>query len=245
MAKSVRTPTAALETLRDDAGLAAWFRPGTSKRLVVVFSDIKSSAARKPDFVQMAGEHGAANILFIADPARSWMNRPNLIEDCVALTKTIAARVGADDIIAMGASMGGYSAIVLAGHMDINLVVAFSPQMMVKPSEAPSEKRWVKLRRAIGDFRILNAADLWSAKTTYMIAFDETPADSLHRAFVPMTPNTNLLITPGESENAAQVLQQHGCLEAFLDLIYTRRFMAARKHIRETLERCVFTVAGY
>ncbi len=241
MAKVVRPPV--LETLRDDETLGAWFRAGTSKRLVVVFADAKSSMAKKNALA--ASVQGTANVLLLTDPTHSWMNRPNLIEECVAEVHSIATRVGADDIVATGVSLGGYSAIVLAGHMNINLVIAFSPQMAASPDVIPSEKRWAKQRAAIRDFRILNAADVWSPSTTYMIAYDENHADAAHRALVPMMPNTNLLITPGDSGDAALALQEHGCLDEFVDLIYARRFMAARKLVRETLERCVFTVAGY
>jgi hypothetical protein len=101
-----------MEVLRMDDDLCVWRIAGTSDRLLISMSGIGDTDADQPAPQFMSFAQGTTDtMLFIADPRRSWLSRPGIIDEIKALIETEAARASAQQIVIFGASMGGFSAL--------------------------------------------------------------------------------------------------------------------------------------
>ncbi len=207
-----------LVTRRFDDTLCVWTAEGTGRTLVVVFSGVGIRSQRgKPDFVRTAQLGGRAHVLYLADPQRSWLNDPGLIELMEQEIEAERRRVNADRVLLMGVSLGAYSAIVFGGRLPGARVLAFSPQVVVDPKLVPAERRWRLLRHRIKAFRIASAFDRGAAQSEYVVIFGDAEEEAIQRNLVPDHPQVSLTILPGTGHNTALQLKTHGLLQAVTD----------------------------
>ena len=200
-----------LETLRDDAELIASRRAGKTDRLVVCFSSIGSDPAVNPlpEWKRLAGRDPSDHLLFLADPARSWLNRPGLIEEMAAVIEAEAERVQALRVVAIGHSLGGFSALVMPAFTRIDVAAAFSPQYSIDPAVVPTEWRWEQYRNAIQDFRIHSANDHLRPECLYFVFLGARRREHAQRRQAKALPNLDYYVmaetlhdTPGRMKKA-------------------------------------------
>ena len=204
-----------LLTRRFDDRLCLWSCGGREPILVVAFSGVGIRSQRgKPDFVRTAQFGGRAHVLYIADPGRSWLNEPGLIELIEAEILAEQARIGAERLYLMGVSLGAYSAIVFGGRLPGARVLAFSPQLAVDPRLVPGEKRWRLLRNRIKTFRIATAFDSLAPQSEYVVIFGDAEEEAIQRRFVPVHPQVSLTILAETGHNTALQLKTQGLLAA-------------------------------
>lgn len=113
---------------------------GGSRDLVIAFASIGHDATRipSPEFVRSATARDRP-ALFVMDTARSWATAAGFDQVLAQALATLQARQKITRILAIGASMGAFSALRAAQTLPITAVLAISPQY--HPA-APWEPRW-------------------------------------------------------------------------------------------------------
>lgn len=227
-----------LETLRDDDRLRIWFRPGAGPRLTLSFSGIgKEDTPQPPEFVATASQNGLQPTLFIADPQRSWLNRPGLIEEIVeAVTSLRASLPQVTHLAGIGHSMGGYSAIVMSRYLGLSTVLALSPQESVHPEIVPDDARWMDYRSRIAQHRIRRASDHFRPETQYAVIFGRHPRDAPQRDRMPIPGNVLFAVLPQTHHNTAQRLKAAGLLPAVVDAALDGRRRRLRRSLKDGMQ---------
>lgn len=218
-------PRLDIALLRKDRGLWVWWHRGSSRRLVVVFSSVGHGPNTPPilEFARSATADGRDNAVFIADPQRSWLNAPGLIEDIVEVIEAAREEVGADETVTLGYSMGGFAALVIGGFVPVQAALAFSPQMSIDPALVPDEGRWARYRSRIEAIRIRCAADLMAAGTAHHIVMGMSRLEKPQTRLLPQAANTNLYFLPGARHDTATRIKQAGILPEVVHLAFARR----------------------
>lgn len=206
------------ECMRNDDRLRVWRVFGETKRLIVCFSGVgrDSMHAPVPEYMRLAGWSPRDHILFIADSQRSWLNKPGLIEDIVALIEAEVVRIGATKVFTLGHSMGGFSAVVIPAFTRVDVAVAMSPQYSLDLRVAPTERRWAKFRAKIAEFRISNAADYLRPDTQYYVFMGSHRVEAPQRELIQPTNNLQLFVMRGVKHDTSQRLKEAGLLDVVL-----------------------------
>ena len=228
---SARRPDVTIDTLRDDARLRLWRHRGRSTRLVVCFSGVGRDRGVPPrlEFAKTASGAGQDHVLFFADPARSWLNAPGLIEEIAGLVEAEAARLGAAQVVTMGHSLGGFSALVLGGFTRVDVALAISPQFSVDASVVPDEPRWMMYRKRIARYRIRQAADHMRPETQHYVIFGKHYLEAPQRRLMRPAPNTACFLLPGVRHDSVVRLHEAGVLDDVVQLAFAGRTRRLRQ----------------
>jgi len=214
--------------------LLVWEHQGTSDRLVVCFSGVGPDPEVAPgyEFAQTATGDGKDTVLFIADPKRTWLNGPGLIEKIAALVIEVALRVGARTVCTLGHSMGGYAACVLPGFLKVDVAVAMSPQVSVHPEVVADDPRWMNWREQISQFRVQHVADHVAKGTRYFAFFGTHRREAPQRDRFPTGENIELLLMHSTHHNTAQRMRARGILDTVIQAAFDDRIYRVRRLIR-------------
>jgi hypothetical protein len=214
----------ALVVLRDDALMRLWRREGMGDRLVVCCSGVGKRDDQLPEaeFNRLAFRDAADHLLFFADPGRTWLNAPGLIEALVQEIEAEAKRVGASEICIVGHSMGAYAAMVLPAFTKIDVAVAFSPQYVVDPALLPEETRWENWRSKIGQFRIASVADHLVPSCQYFVFHGRNRGEAVQRNLVKPLANLDMFVMPGTIHRTPKKLKDFGVLDAVLEACFAK-----------------------
>lgn len=216
--------------IRDDALLRAWIYRGTSARLVVSISGVgKEDTGQGCDFPATASADGRDSVLFLADPARSWLNAEGLIGAMVDLIERSAAEIGAEQICLLGHSMGGFSAMVLPAFTRVDRVFAFAPQFSVHPDVAGDDGRWMNYRDHITDFRIRQASDHLTPDTDYVLVHGGHPRDLPQRDRFPVTEQMRHFIIPRVGHGVPIFLKKAGLMTPIVQAAFDGRPVRLRR----------------
>ncbi|MBM2575632.1 hypothetical protein JQC91_04880 [Jannaschia sp. Os4] len=195
--------------LRDDLLALRWL-PGTTGRMVVVFTGLKLGVGggHPTEFAGSASQDGDA-VLFVTDRTSSWYSAPGLWRRVVTWVRYVRRSERIREVLSLGTSMGGYGAILLAKHLPVTRVVAFSPQV-TRDDAVLEDARWRALEHPLPE-RDLAAACV--DRTEYLLLASEgCTLDRRHIARMPRTPNVHRLLLPGHHHNAAGRLKAAGLL---------------------------------
>lgn len=231
-------PALHIDMLRDDARLRLWRHRGRSQRLVVSFSGVGRDRSQLPrlEFGRTASANGRDHVLYIADPARSWLNQPGLIEEIAGLVETEAAQVGATQVVAMGHSLGGFSALVLGGFTRVDVALALSPQFSLDPEIAPDEGRWMMFRQHFPRLRIRQAADHMAASTQHYILFGRHYRELPQRRLMRPAPNAACFLLPKVRHDSVVKLYHAGILDEVVQLAFDGRSRRLRQLLMERMQ---------
>ncbi len=220
----------------DDPDLRVWTHAGASDRLVVCFSGIGPDPEVLPgyEFAATAAGGGRDSVLYIADPKRSWLNAPGLIERMVDQIEGYAARIGAARICTLGHSMGGYAALVLPGFTRVDVALALSPQVSVHPQVAGDDPRWMQHRAKIAAHRLRHIEDHLSPATQYFAIYGMHKREAPQRDRFPRARNIELLRMPKTHHNTAQRLKAKRLLDAVVQAAFDGRVFRVRRLIRRS-----------
>lgn len=198
------------------------YLPGSGTRLVVSISGVGNKRHEEPplEFSSIAhgleanAEQGENHVLFVTDESRSWMNGPRMAEMVCSCVAETAARIGASRIVAIGNSMGGSSALILAALMPIDAVVAVAPQYSVHPDVIPEETRWRFFRNRITAWPHRQVPDIGAELGDVIVMNGDSPDELAHALrFAPMETH---FIFPGQDHRLASRLHAHGKLAPIL-----------------------------
>ena len=218
-------PRLDIPLLRKDRRLWVWWHRGTSRRLVVVFCSVGNGPDAPPtlEFAQSATAGGRDSAVFIADPQRSWLNAPGLIEEIVEVIEAARDEAGTDETVTLGYSMGGFAALVIGGFVPVRAALAFSPQMSIDPALVPDEGRWKRYRRRIGAIRIRVATDHMGAETAHHIVMGLSRMEKPQIRLLPQAANAAVYFLPRTQHDTAPRIKRAGLLPAVLDHAFARR----------------------
>ncbi len=236
-AKAPAPPRLDIPLLRKDRRLWVWWHRGQSRRLVVVFSSVGHGPKTPPvlEFAQSATAGGRDSAVFIADPQRTWLNAPELIEEIVEVIEAARDEIGAEETVTLGYSMGGFAALVIGGFVPVHAALAFSPQMSIDPELVPDEGRWMRYRSRIGAIRIRSAADHMAADTVHHIIMGSSRLEKPQLRLLPRAANAKLYFLPKTQHDTAPRIKQAGLLPTVLDHAFSRRSEALAALLSLTL----------
>ncbi|MFN4171775.1 MAG: hypothetical protein ACK4GW_08480 [Pseudorhodobacter sp.] len=217
-----------IETIEDSALLRAWQYRGQSRRLVLCFSGLGKDQSQVPgyEFASISTGGGEDNVLYFADPNRSWLNEPGLIDQIVAVTEVKKARWQIDEVVTMGHSMGGFMACVIPHFTPIDVALALSPQVSIHPEVVPDDPRWMTHREAIDNIDISDVGSYLTARTQYVVIYGRHGREAPQRDRFPNPDNLHLYVMPQTNHNTAARLKSLGLLADLRDLAFDRNFSA-------------------
>lgn len=218
----------------DEPPLHMSFSPGTSDRLVVSFAGVGNNRRQVPpvEFARIAHWNGQNNVLYISDQSRSWMNAPGIADAIVEAIRGIVEKLKLREIVAIGNSMGGTAALILASLMKVDRVVALVPQFSVHPEVITGEWRWTHFRDKIAHWRFREAPDLRETGTSVTILHGGSKDELMHAERFPKDAGYRHYIFPHEGHNLARSLHDQGLLSPIVTLSMLGRFPRARHAIR-------------
>lgn len=235
--ETVQAGSDSLKTVRDDALIRLWRREGQSRRLVVCCSGVGRYDDRLPEaeFNRLAYWQTPDHLLFFADPGRTWLNEPDLIETLAKAIETEVVRTGATKVCMVGHSMGAYAAMVMPAFTKVDIAAAFSPQYAVDPARVPTETRWAEWRTKIKQFRIASVADHLIPSCQYYVFHGQNRKESVQRDLVQPLANLDLFVLPGTYHRTPKRLKQAG----IFDDVLAACFSNDRQNLRDIMEKSV------
>lgn len=222
-----------LELLYQNGPLHIDWVAGHSKRVVLSFSGTGSLPEERPapEFVRLASQGGANTVLYISDKSRSWLNHPGMAEEIADVAEEVASAMQAEEMIALGNSMGGTSAMLMTEFLAFNAVIAFAPQFSVDPSVLPYEHRWTKFRRYIEDFRFPHVGKMRDDGPPVFLFHGTHPNELQHALRFLPSRAMRQFIFPGLGHDLAGKLKSRGHLEPLIQLAMDAKAYKLRTRI--------------
>lgn len=209
-----------LDVVLDNPPLRIRYLPGTGDELVLAFSGVgrNTDPTEEPgiEFYRIASGAGTRHVLFITDQSRSWLNHSDIAEQIADFTLATQERTGARRITALGNSMGGTMALLMARFLAFEAVLAFVPQYSVDPSIMPDEPSWKKMRNRIQKFRFAAVDDL-PPKGQYFVLHGTLETELLHAMRFPVAANLHHFIFAGADHNLSIGLKNNGHAQALVE----------------------------
>lgn len=203
---------------QDESLLVKWL-PGTGRHLVLVFTGIRHGLGGLPldEFFRSASDNTRNHVLFISDLKRTWYSRLQLVHKVVETVKTFIAKHNISKTTAIGNSMGGYGAILFAGHLPLQKVVAFAPQISMHP-EVLLETRWIECRAHFGpDLPASVRPSIKGNPARFYLFFGaDSEADAAQAALLPKAANLSALTLKECGHDVAAFLKKSGLLKPVL-----------------------------
>lgn len=214
------------------------FKPGRSGRLVVSLSGVGPHRYRPPapEFAVSASDGGENHVLFISDLSRSWMNGPGVAAQIVQLIEDCRSRHDISQVVALGDSMGGFAAIRLAELIEIDTVIALSPQFSADPRLVPEETRWLFHRQKIDRWSHRHVGGLDRPGTSYFLFHGGAPEEARHWQRFPWNRRLNHFILTGAGHNVARTLKKRCLLQPVVQAAIAQK----PRRVRKLLERELF-----
>ena len=192
--------------------LVAHKMAGRNTRLIVSFSSIGIYKERDkipgPEFVGSASDYGENHVLFFTDASRSWMNGANIVPQVLKIIEDYVAAHQITELVAIGYSMGGFSAIILAELMSVNIVLSFAPQFSARAGGVPADARWEGWRHAITDWKFADVGNMARDGTTYYIVHGDRGADLAHLRKFPTGRRIHHYVVRNAGHNVVRLLQK-------------------------------------
>ncbi len=185
------------------------------------------------EFIGTASGGGVNHVLFVSDTSRSWMNGPGLAEMLSELVEGTRVNHGITEIVALGNSMGGFAALVLANMVPVDTVIAFAPQFSMHPDLVPEEKRWSIFSSNITCWPIPDVGNLDQEVSDYYIFHGSNPLESRHWLRFPWNRRLNHFIFDGLGHDVAARIQKR----RLLPLIFNGAVAGRPRAVRLALER--------
>ena len=221
-------PSDQARVIHRDGDLAVAWLPGTTKRLVLVFTSIN----RKPlhpnrlEFRANASDQGQNHVLFINDRRWSWYSRPGLRDKIAGLVRKVIAAQGIETVWSIGNSMGGCGAILFRDRLPISKVVAFVPQILLR-DEVIDRPTWAANRHRIMPKVERDLTPIMAAKgTEFNLVYGDSDEDDQiqlgHlRQRLPDASHVRIVIVPGQKHDVARWLKAQGQLAGLTSALWT------------------------
>lgn len=211
------------------------YSPGRSKRLVVSLAGVGRNRKQVPpaEFARVAHWNGENHVLYVSDESRSWLNGEGMAEFLVDAVKGVAEEIGAEEICAVGNSMGGSMAMILASLMHIDNVVAITPQFSACPAVMPEEDRWMFFRSRVANWRFAEMPDLRNTDSEVTLLHGDSPDELRHALRFSADAGYWHYIFPRMGHTLARTLHDAELLAPIVTLSLLGRPFRARRAARQ------------
>lgn len=155
-----------------------------ARYLVVAFTGVSHGLGGVDfDFYQTLGA-GDAAALFVRDRGQRWYQyEENQLLAVDSHIREAAAKVGAERLLLMGNSMGGFGALLFGKRLAANAILAFAPQTCITPAltAAMGDYRWGEYQAFIPSYPVgdLNSLQNPDSRVTVCASSDD-PLDIAH-----------------------------------------------------------------
>lgn len=222
-----------VKLIEDTDDIRVWTLLGKSERLVVSFSGIgRDDGPIDYGFANSASENGQHNVLFIADPKRSWLNANGLIEAITKRVLQFAADCKSTDLVSLGHSMGGFMALALPAFVPTRVAIGLSPQYSVHPDLVPTDNRWMNYRSKISNFVLRDLGETLNDVTRYYVFHGKHGREAPQRDLFPFASNIHQYVFPNTVHNVSQKLKNADLLKPVLKHAMNDRPRMVRQLLR-------------
>ena len=208
---------------------------GRNKRLVISFARVgtRPREVPAPIFVGTSSNYGENHVLFFADDSRSWLNGDGLAQQIVEIVEAYRTEHDIEEVVTLGNSMGGFSAIVLAELIHVDRVIAFGPQYSMRSEIVPEETRWRRYFNAIKSWRFDSVGGMSKKDTTYYIVHGDREGEMDHWHRFPRNKMINHYIVQNAGHRLPTMLRKRKRLKPLM----LHAFEGRTRRFRENLER--------
>ncbi len=216
--KPPSNPLVELVDIPCDNRFRAAFHRGDSDLLAVCFSGVGQQRYEMPPFemVNSATQNGQHSALFVSDMTRSWHNAAGFNDWVLGLIAELRADIGSGPTVALGNSMGGYSALMIAKQIELAACISITPQYSPNPDTMPHEKRWMFFRREIKNFAFDGVQHLPTDHCEFYVMHGGGPREHLHWRRFPQQENMTHFIMKGYGHNLAKRFKSKGILNLLI-----------------------------
>lgn len=209
----------------DDGTLRIGAIVGNTGRLVVALSGVgtRRHEMPPPELIGTAVGPEGNHVLLVSDKSRSWLNGPGIAERIVASIEAYKTNFPIEEVVLIGNSMGGFSALVLPGLTDVDVAVALAPQYSVDPARLPDETRWGFFTRQIERFAYPAIDHYPEGETAYYIFHGDDELERMHSTRFPSDPRAHHFIFDGHDNNFAVDLRKQDVLGGLIQASMNNR----------------------
>ena len=215
-----------IDTVLQDEELILRWLPGSTRRMVVVFTGLKAGFGGAPldEFAGSASDKGKNNVLFVTDRRATWFAAPGLWRRIVKLTRYLRKSEGIEEIVTLGNSMGGFGALLLPRDVRVRRAIAFSPQLTMDRT-LMDDTRWPDIKDKFGDLPVDNVGGTFADTKTqyYLTAGGGCREDVAHLDFAPEMNRVHRFVLPKGRHNIAGALKDAGLLSDVIGAIIRGR----------------------
>lgn len=162
------------------------YEPSDKGLVVVAFAGIglKLGGLQSEEFRTSLAQHRASDdisVVYVMDVRRRWYN-DGVFEPMASDINDLLSRLGAQEVVTLGNSMGGFGAVAFARKLaGCTKAMAFCPQSSVSRAIVPFEDRWKNYRNAIETWNVEDATRELSDGISYDLFFGaDEPIDVRH-----------------------------------------------------------------
>lgn len=205
--------------------------PG-SKTLYIFFGGMAAGIAMPPFEFYRAGQIVQENKLFLRDFAQCWYHRglsgySRDIPSTLAYLRQRVAASGAQRVVLVGNSMGGYAAMLFAARLGFGEAIAFAPQTFLSPRlrRRHGDRRWPRQIARLWwkglfaerqwDLRPLLAAADGRQKFSVFVSLDDR-LDLAHARHIEGVPGVTVHAITGGGHDLVRQLRDHGSLPSIM-----------------------------
>lgn len=204
-----------IDTVLQDEELTLRWLPGTTRRLIVVFTGVRAGFGGAPldEFAGSASRQGENNVLFVTDRRGTWYSAPGLWSRIVRLIRYLRKSEAIEEIVTLGNSMGGYGALLLPQDLKVRRAIAFSPQLTLDRA-LTDDARWPDIMKRYGRMPARNVGETFATTRSqyYLTAGGGCREDVDHLGFAPESRRVHRWILPKGKHNLAGTLKDAGLL---------------------------------
>jgi len=179
--------------------------------LVIVFGSVLGNGLNIApiEFQKYLNQNFNIHYIFIKDRYQVWYSNGifgigNSIDECIPKLKNIINNINYSKIITCGASMGAYGALIFGKLLNVDQILAFSPQIFLDKNTRKiyKDNRWEKNFNDIYKLNKLKYSDLSkidfsNIKKIELFVGKESKLDQIHILQLKKKENMNLTIVNG------------------------------------------------
>ncbi len=179
--------------------------------LVIVFGSVLGNGLNIApiEFQKYLNQNFNIHYIFIKDRYQVWYSNGifgigNSIDECIPKLKNIINNINYSKIITCGASMGAYGALIFGKLLNVDQILAFSPQIFLDKNTRKiyKDNRWEKNFNDIYKLNKLKYSDLSkidfsNIKNIELFVGKESKLDQIHILQLKKKENMNLTIVNG------------------------------------------------
>jgi hypothetical protein len=198
--------------------------------LVIVFGSVLGNGLNiaPNEFQKYLNQIFNIHYIFIKDRYQVWYSNGifgigNSIDECIPKLKEIISNINYSKIITCGASMGAYAALIFGKLLNVDHILAFSPQTFLdkKTRALYKDNRWEKNFNDIYKLNKLKYSDLSkidfsTIKNIELFVGKDSKLDQIHILKLKKTKNITLTIVNG-GHIIVKGLKESGNLKIIFD----------------------------